>query len=119
VDQTGTYVFETNPEGLGTTMSRDMTYWSIAGGSDTMISLWKSSGNAEDISVLFYVSGVQKPYTLPVHRRSLIACGVIRASIRFKASSYKWRAKPRLGAWVQRDFSEQVPQSPVEALYIV
>jgi hypothetical protein len=47
-----------------------------------------------------------------VHRRSLIACGVIRASIRFNASSYRWRAKPRLGAWVQRDFSEQVPHLP-------
>jgi hypothetical protein len=29
------------------------------------------------------------------------------------------RAKPRLGACVQRDFSEQTPQSPVEALYMV
>ncbi|MGH9452943.1 MAG: Ig-like domain-containing protein [Terriglobia bacterium] len=67
VDQTGTYVFETNPEGLGTTISRDMTYWSIAGGSDTMISLWNPSGQAEDIAVLFYVSGGRKPYRLPVH----------------------------------------------------
>ena len=31
----------------------------------------------------------------------------------------KWRAKPRLGACVQRDFSEQEPQSPDEALYMV
>jgi hypothetical protein len=52
-----------------------------------------------------------------VHRRSLIACGVIRASIRFKASSYKWRAKPRLGASVHRGFSEQLPQSLAAALY--
>jgi hypothetical protein len=51
--------------------------------------------------------------------RSLIASGGTRACIRFKASSYKWRAKPRLGAWVQHDFSEQVPQSPVETLYMV
>jgi hypothetical protein len=46
-----------------------------------------------------------------VHRCSLIASGVIRSCIRFNASSYKWRAKPRLGASVQRDFSGQVPQS--------
>src|SRR5580704_1374175 len=54
-----------------------------------------------------------------VHRRSLIASGVTRACIRFKASSYKWRAKPRLGACVQRDFSEQAAQSVADALYIV
>jgi len=36
----------------------------------------------------------------------MITCGVIRASMRFKASSYMWRAKPRLGAWGQRDLSE-------------
>ena len=54
-----------------------------------------------------------------VHRRSLIASGVRRSCIRFSASSYKWRAKPRLGACVQRDFSEQAPQSPDDALYIV
>jgi hypothetical protein len=29
------------------------------------------------------------------------------------------RAIPRLGACVQRDFSEQAPQSPDEALYMV
>jgi hypothetical protein len=29
------------------------------------------------------------------------------------------KTKPRLGACVQRDFSEQAPQSPDEALYIV
>jgi hypothetical protein len=28
-------------------------------------------------------------------------------------------ATPRLGACVQRDFSEQVPQSPAEALYMM
>jgi hypothetical protein len=54
-----------------------------------------------------------------VPRRSFIASGVTRSCIRFKASSFKWRSKPRLGAWVQRDFSEQAPQSLDEALYIV
>ena len=39
--------------------------------------------------------------------------------ILFNASSNKWRAKPRLEACVQRGFSEQVPQSPDEALYMV
>ena len=67
VDQSGTYVFETNPEGLGTTMSREMTYWSTAGGSDTMISLSNPAGKAEDLVVVFYVAGMQKPYRLPVH----------------------------------------------------
>ncbi len=67
VDQTGTYVFETNPEGLGQTICRDMTYWSIANGSDTMISLWNPGNQAEDLTVLFYVAGAQKPYQLPVH----------------------------------------------------
>src|ERR1700728_3402914 len=54
-----------------------------------------------------------------VDRRSLIASGVTLSCIRFNASSYRCRAKPRLGACVQRDFSEQAPQSPVEALYMV
>ena len=54
-----------------------------------------------------------------VHWRSLIASGVTRFCILFRASSYKWRASPRLGACVQREFREQAPQSADDALYIV
>ncbi len=42
-----------------------------------------------------------------VDRRNRIASGVTLSCIRFNASSYRWRAKPRLGAWVQRGLSEQ------------
>ena len=51
-----------------------------------------------------------------VDRRSLIISGVNRSCILFNASSYKWRARPRLEACVQRDFNEQVPQSLAAAL---
>jgi hypothetical protein len=54
-----------------------------------------------------------------VDRRNLIASGVTLSCIRFKASSYRWRAKPRLGACVQRDLKGQAPQSAAEALYMV
>src|SRR5271156_1141941 len=54
-----------------------------------------------------------------VHRRSLIIAGVTRSCIRFNACSYRWRPRPRLGARVQRDFSEQAPQSLAAALYCV
>jgi hypothetical protein len=39
-----------------------------------------------------------------VHLRILITAGVILSCIRFKASSYRWRARLRFEACVQRDF---------------
>src|SRR5216684_3260778 len=54
VDQTGTYVFEVEPESVGSFRSKNANYWGVANGNDTMFSLWNPTGAAQDILVTFY-----------------------------------------------------------------
>lgn len=67
VDQTGTYVFEVEPEGVGPASSKISSYWTTANGWDTMFSLWNPGKQAEDIVVIFYYADGSGNYKLPVH----------------------------------------------------
>jgi hypothetical protein len=67
VDQTGTYVFEVEPRGVGSSRSQFTNYWDVAHGNDTMFSLWNPTGAAQDISVTFYYGDGSGKYILPVH----------------------------------------------------
>lgn len=67
VDETGTYVFEVEPEGLGRSSSKIASYWSVADGFDTMFSLWNPQPEAEDVLVTFYYADGSGKYQLPVH----------------------------------------------------
>ena len=67
VDQTGTYVFEVQPQGVGISRSKYANYWGVANGNDTMFSLWNPTNAAQDILATFYYSDGSGKYTLPVH----------------------------------------------------
>src|SRR6266478_523527 len=53
VDQTGNYVFEVQPEATKKSSGKDISFWSVAGGSDTMISLWNPLETPQDIALTF------------------------------------------------------------------
>jgi hypothetical protein len=66
-DNTGTYVFEVEPEGVSPTDSKQVAYWTTANGFDTMYSLWNPTAQAEDLTVTFYYGDGSGSYVLPVH----------------------------------------------------
>lgn len=67
VDQTGTYVFEVKPQGMGSSNSKYTNYWGAANGNDTMFTLWNPTDAAQDILATFYYGDGSGKYTLPVH----------------------------------------------------
>ncbi len=66
VDQTGTYVFEVEPQGVGPSNRKIGSYWSVADGNDTMFNLWNPTDSAQDITATFYYGDGSGKYTLPV-----------------------------------------------------
>ncbi len=67
VDQTGTYVFAVEPQGIGPSSSKEDSYWSVADGWDTMIGLWNPVEKAQDFTVTFYYADGSGQYVLLVH----------------------------------------------------
>jgi len=67
VDQTGTYVFEVESQGVASSRSKYSNYWGVANGNDTMYSLWNPTDQAEDILATFYYGNGSGKYTLLVH----------------------------------------------------
>ena len=65
LDQSKTYVFEVEPQRLGTGSSRLLGDWSVADGNDTMISLLNPASRAHDISLTLYFAGGK--YVLSLH----------------------------------------------------
>lgn len=57
VDQTGNYVFEVPIGGTGPSRGREVNYWSVQDGDDTMISLWNPTAAAETLNVTLYFGG--------------------------------------------------------------
>ena len=66
VDQTGTYVFEVMPEGATTSIGKEVDYWSVADGNDTMVSLWNPLDVQQELAVTFYYGDGTGQYTLAV-----------------------------------------------------
>jgi hypothetical protein len=67
VDQTGTYVLEVEPQGVGESGRKIGQYWSVANGNNTMFSLWNPTDKAQDILMtIFYGDGSGK-YILAEH----------------------------------------------------
>ncbi|MGI8785805.1 MAG: Ig-like domain-containing protein [Acidobacteriota bacterium] len=67
VDGTGTYVFEVLPQGVvAPSLSKEVHYWTVANGLDTMFALWNPSEEAQDIDVTFYYGDGSGSYRLPV-----------------------------------------------------
>jgi hypothetical protein len=65
VDRSNTYVFEVLPRGVSETMAQGISYWSIANGDDTMVTLWNPADEAQDFIVNFFFSGGH--YEYPIH----------------------------------------------------
>jgi hypothetical protein len=67
VDQTGTYVFEVMPDGLGTTWAKNAPFWRVTGGFDSMLSVFNPQDAPEDIVLkLTYARGTGH-YAVPLH----------------------------------------------------
>jgi hypothetical protein len=67
VDQSGTYVFEVQPQALSSTQRKLGSYWDLDDGSNTMYSLWNPAGTAQDVLVTLYYNGGSGKYRVPVH----------------------------------------------------
>jgi len=67
VDQTGTYVFEVRPQGIGESIGTITGYWSVADGDDSMFSLWNPTDTPQDIIATLYYGDGSGRYHFPVH----------------------------------------------------
>jgi hypothetical protein len=67
VDQTGTYVFEVRPQGIGQSIGTITGYWSVADGNDSMFSLWNPTDTPQDIIATLYYGDGSGRYHFPVH----------------------------------------------------
>lgn len=65
VDKTNTYVFEVTPHGISESASKSLSYWHIADGDDTMVTIWNSADEAEDLTFQLRYPGGH--YNFPVH----------------------------------------------------
>jgi hypothetical protein len=67
VDETGTFVFEVQPDVVSQSAGKSLCYWKFSetDGTDTMVTLWNHSDAAQDIVfTLLFASG---QYAVPVH----------------------------------------------------
>lgn len=65
VDEKNTYVFEVMPTTVHEGVAKSFSYWSIANGDDTMVTLWNPADEAQDfVFTLFYTGG---HYNFPIH----------------------------------------------------
>jgi hypothetical protein len=65
VDQKNTYVFEVTPTTVHESIAKSFSYWSIANGDDTMVTVWNPADEAQDFKfTLFYTGG---HYDFPIH----------------------------------------------------
>jgi hypothetical protein len=67
VDQTGSYVFEVRPQGIGVSIGRISGYWSVDNGNDAMFSAWNPTDEPEDIMATLYYGDGSGTYHLPIH----------------------------------------------------
>jgi hypothetical protein len=65
VDQKNTYVFPAVPRGVHDSEAKAISYWSIANGDDTMVTVWNPADEAQDFMFTLHFAGGQ--YRLPIH----------------------------------------------------
>jgi hypothetical protein len=71
VDQTGTFVFEVEPQGVGKTNSKQVPYWSLdSRGTNTMYTVWNPTTEDQELVMTFYMGNGSGSYRLPLHLRS-------------------------------------------------
>lgn len=65
VDKANTYVFEVAPHAVEESASKSLSYWSIANGDDTMVTVWNPADEAQDF--VFQLSYTGGHYNYPIH----------------------------------------------------
>jgi hypothetical protein len=66
IDQSGSYVFEVPPEGVGKKWGQLSQFWEVDQGTDTMYTVWNLSPEAEDLIVTIYFEP-EGVYRYPLH----------------------------------------------------
>ncbi len=67
VDQSGSYVFATLPELALPSFGKHESYWAAGSGYDTMVTLWNTGQQPEDLLLRFYYADGSGKYTMAVH----------------------------------------------------
>jgi hypothetical protein len=67
VDQSGTYVFEVIPDSLGVSWAKNALFWSVTGGSDSMLTVFNPQDTPEDIVAKLTYAGGTGHYSVPLH----------------------------------------------------
>ncbi|HEX5411140.1 MAG TPA: hypothetical protein VFZ27_04695 [Terriglobia bacterium] len=81
VDQTGNYVFQVLAQTVNPGWARDVGAWTVAGGYDTMLTLWNPSNTTEDLMAIFYFPDGSGQYQLPVHLAARASMGIDMAQL--------------------------------------
>lgn len=65
VDQKYSYVFGVVPRGVKVSAAKNLSYWSVGGGDDTMVTLWNAADEAQDLIFRLMFEGGH--YDFPIH----------------------------------------------------
>lgn len=99
VDSSGTYVSEAIPQTVGQTLSREIPYWSVANGFDTMLSIWNPTASAQDLAIILYFGDGSGHYRMPLHLSSFASANLdIRQLISTGQPDPEGNGFPRDGA---------------------
>ncbi len=60
-------MFAVQPEAAKKSSGKEIAFWSVADGSDTMISLWNPLNAAQDMAFTFHYADGSGEYRLPIH----------------------------------------------------
>lgn len=67
IDGSGSYVLEVDSKTAEPSLSKDIPFWTVGEGQDTMLSVWNPTGAEEDIVLTIYFRATATPYRLPIH----------------------------------------------------
>ena len=65
VDQKYSYVFGVVPRGVKVSAAKNLSYWSVGNGDDTMVTLWNAADEAQDLIFRLMFEGGH--YDFPIH----------------------------------------------------
>jgi len=65
VDQKYSYVFGVVPRGVKVSAAKNLSYWSVGNGDDTMVTLWNAADEAQDLILRLMFEGGH--YDFPIH----------------------------------------------------
>jgi hypothetical protein len=66
-DGTGNYVFPVVPQAVGPSGSKTSIYWEVAGGFDTMYTIWNPTNSPQELVAVVHYGKTGEKFTLPLH----------------------------------------------------